>query len=932
MQRLVAALLVATAAAGKVTVQYRNELLYSGVTPKLHLQGSGFGGDGTNIELTFFPKLAREKYSVLVTSETALSVLLKGSATWPLGAGQSESSLYLTGYRDDTQSSENLLEEPIMAATVLSTPTVVKHEDRLLYMSASLKLLITGTAFRAKQTQLTFDPPLYKDVDYVLQIKSPRVAQLSLKTGRKWRSDGNPGPLKLKRIDTGAGALRIDAKYGGVTVAEVQANLGGHGVTVETTSDKKYYQSASELKVIGHGFNETAPLNRLRWGNRLQGRGVNYTVTGATTNALTLSLLAGSKWRPNAANLPGPLTLLAVDAGAGLVPVGATDAKKGRVVATIYADPSLHSDASREIYRTLTHELWLVGNGFVRGSTTVSLIGEAEGETLELRPFVDYLLSVFNATHARLALRDGKAWASKAGGVLKCIALDTGAGPAPTVSKEMPRILGKIAEDAMHASGAQITPTASTQTLYETPALRHLKISGSSLCAKKYSGTDALVEFVPAISTTVFKVTKVTPNEIQLVLNAKQKWPVGVLYVGHITCGDKSRRKFAGGSGVGVATVLADPVVDAHPELKLYGTHSKRLVVRGSGFSPDGTSLTLEPTRAAKYSVIEATEWSVTLELKPEGMWVEALGNKSVELKVTKIDSGAGEVIFDKPIIVATVEKEPEGDICDDSCEWALDGICDDGTTPNESDDGYGQWDDDYGEYGDDNNYYAGFYDDSYGALFDDEGSLPACAYGTDCTDCQPLHGDATKKEQASVECDNTCAYARDGFCDDPRQGGECALGTDCQDCGPASKANYTNYEDDTWWDDDEQNWYWDDDYFADGDDERRHFEDVDDATKKAEKDDDAVGYVKSADPFATEPDEDTGAAATLLVTALLVMGALLGCCAIFRVARGDKCIMGKGDRKEDLAQAWSEMTERSDKKKADVPLTPDVSFTDAMV
>ena len=142
-------------------------------------------------------------------------------------------------------------------------------------------------------------------------------------------SDGNPGPLKLKRIDTGAGALRIDAKFGGVTVAEVQANLGGHGVTVETTSDKKYYQSAPELKVIGHGFNETAPMNRLRWGNKLQGRGVNYTVTSATTNALTLSLLAGSKWRPNAANLPDP------DAASGrcrcwLSARGATDAKKGR--------------------------------------------------------------------------------------------------------------------------------------------------------------------------------------------------------------------------------------------------------------------------------------------------------------------------------------------------------------------------------------------------------------------------------------------------------------------------------------------------------------------------------------------------------------------------------------------------------------------------
>ena len=68
---------------------------------------------------------------------------------------------------------------------------------------------------------------------------------------------------------------------------------------------------------------------------------------------------------------------------------------------------------------------------------------------------------------------------------------------------------------------------------------------------------------------------------------------------------------------------------------------------------------------------------------------------------------------------------------------------------------------------------------------------------------------------------------------------------------------------------------------------------------------------MKSADPFAVEPDEDTGAAATLLVTALLVTGALLGCCAVVRVARGDRCVVRKGNEKADLAQAWSEMTER---------------------
>ena len=85
MMRLVAAALVGTAAAVKVTS--RNALVYSTVTPKLRLQGEGFAGDGTNIHLTFVPALDPSKYSVLVTSETSLSVLLKGSATWPLGEG-----------------------------------------------------------------------------------------------------------------------------------------------------------------------------------------------------------------------------------------------------------------------------------------------------------------------------------------------------------------------------------------------------------------------------------------------------------------------------------------------------------------------------------------------------------------------------------------------------------------------------------------------------------------------------------------------------------------------------------------------------------------------------------------------------------------------------------------------------------------------------
>merc|ERR1712118_1761 len=62
-----------------------------------------------------------------------------------------------------------------------------------------------------------------------------------------------------------------------------------------------------------------------------------------------------------------------------------------------------------------------------------------------------------------------------------------------------------------------------------------------------------------------------------------------------------------------------------------------------------------------------------------------------------------------------------------------------------------------------------------------------------------------------TVECTNTCQWANDDYCDDTRTSGLCDLGTDCHDCGPASKGNFTTFDDDCWWDDDEN--YWDDDY-----------------------------------------------------------------------------------------------------------------------
>lgn len=75
----------------------------------------------------------------------------------------------------------------------------------------------------------------------------------------------------------------------------------------------------------------------------------------------------------------------------------------------------------------------------------------------------------------------------------------------------------------------------------------------------------------------------------------------------------------------------------------------------------------------------------------------------------------------------------------DDSCQWALDGECDD-------------------------------------AAFQGTG---ACAAGTDFTDCRAL----------AIGGDDSCYWGRDGECDEPRFGGTgaCPNGTDTADCGAAT-------------------------------------------------------------------------------------------------------------------------------------------------
>lgn len=101
---------------------------------------------------------------------------------------------------------------------------------------------------------------------------------------------------------------------------------------------------------------------------------------------------------------------------------------------------------------------------------------------------------------------------------------------------------------------------------------------------------------------------------------------------------------------------------------------------------------------------------------------------------------------------------------------------------------------------------------------FGDDTFLAAiCDVGTDCTDCG---GPSHPTQVESVECDNSCQWANDGFCDDDRTSGLCNAGTDCHDCGPVGASNFTslfgddwewNAEGETFWDDDDNYWAGDD-------------------------------------------------------------------------------------------------------------------------
>lgn len=798
-------------------------------TPKLRIQGMGFDAPEAdiNVELSSSGGILKiDKDFILTKVEDGIVLKLLGVRRWVNMDGRNPPVGLVLNSVSFGERGTNLLGKPVIVAMVLATPTVKESTDTL-YMTASNRLVIKGSGFAgAKDVDLFFDPPLYKEIEYEVSSSFPlqeNEIELRLRHNYKWRKDA--GALVLVGIDTGGGPAKVNGDDGFV-VAIVQEDLESHDVSASNTADEQViYHDTPSLKIKGSGFVEGS--TQVRFDNGLLGKGVNYTIMSTAEDQLNLMLTPGSFWRKNVVNLPGYLTVVAVNVGGGFVNVGPINALKGQDVAKVFERPQVFSGVTR-LYRTHTHELHIQGVGFPK----VWVFPQLEFN-LPLIANKDYTVSVESRTELIVTLMDGREWGNS-GAELKVTRINTRGDSAGWVTLSGDGVhVAQIVDDvdSDETGGVEIYPMG--QRVYASKLSETIEVSGSG-----FTNSMGLV-FEPTLMKGVdYDLTFVNRNRVQLTLRSGKKWrnDAGFLVCKAVTVGGKSYN-LAGGSGIRVATVLADPIVATGTD-NIHETQSKVIVIRGSGFTNVAdVSVTLNPTMPGAYKVLSVSEDEIRLQLKPDFDWLPSYlsladTEKSIPLLVTMISTGAGDIFLDKSVVVGNVIQDREGVFCDDSCDFAFDGVCDDGTADEMY---YNYWeyggyymDDDiagyyaYGQYANGDVYgddQYNMYDDYY--MEDDGQYVSACLQGTDCTDCGgvdaiPDYTSIDENDPEAVSCTNTCPYARDGQCDDPRAANYCTLGTDCQDCGPVGADNFTIADDDGWWDDDDDYWNFNDGNFLD--------------------------------------------------------------------------------------------------------------------
>eukprot|EP01040_Poterioochromonas_malhamensis_P000591 gene591-631_t len=834
-----------TQVVAEVTVLKATQYIYD-KSPKLRIRGSGFDVDEHDITLELNangqPPLVADK-DFLLTKDTdgdGLILKLLGNRRWAdLSSRVPPVALVLSSVKFKGNN-KNLIPDPIIIAQVLNTPTV-RESAQTIFQSASNELRINGTGFiGSKAVNFYFQPPLVKEVAYEDVTKYPLQKDqivLRLRHGYTWREE--EGPLSVIGVDTGGGPVKVRGDEG-VVIGNVVENHELHQITVDSTVDQQLiYADEPNLVITGSGFNPVG--NTLRFANGLLGGGLNFTTVSSSDSSISIRLVPGSFWRKNFENLPGALTLLAVNAGQGFVAVGPTNSGKGRDIAMVFERPNVFSD-HKSIYRTQSHEFHIKGTGFPEMSTSYKPMLKFSPPLTE---GVDYALRVVDRTDLEVTLLDGKAWAPPIGSSptsLTVVAINTRGDDAGWVKFDGEGVhVAQVVKDvgSEETGGVEVFPMA--VKVYQSALQQKIDIIGKGF------GKGVSFTFDPVLKAGHdYEVDSTSDNKVTLRLKPGKKWRAdpGFIVVKSIKVDNK---EFSIGEGIRVAVVLADPVITSSKDT-IHESQSKLVVISGSGFTNAAdTKISIRPTSPGSYKILGVLDDSIRLQLKPGMDWLPSFmslssedDSKKVYLQVVSIDTGAGLVEFEEPVTIGQIIKDREGVTCDDSCEFAFDGVCDDGSEPNDQ-----YYYEHYGAYQDDD--FGGFYGEpedldgdgvAYGGNVDDDYYMPnedyqvsACVPGTDCTDCGGVDAiqDYTKPlepDSEFVSCTNTCIYPRDGVCDDPRGTKYCELGTDCQDCGPVGADNFTRADDDGWWDDDDDYWTFNDANFleqADGLEKNRH-------------------------------------------------------------------------------------------------------------
>lgn len=208
--------------------------------------------------------------------------------------------------------------------------------------------------------------------------------------------------------------------------------------------------------------------------------------------------------------------------------------------------------------------------------------------------------------------------------------------------------------------------------------------------------------------------------------------------------------------GARIVCVVPDPKINPSV-VKVYQSQSKILQVSGTDLmNDDAVKIALHPTLYGAYQVLRVHENVITVKLNTDCAWLPAAfsldDGQSQVLHITSIDTGAGKLVFDIPIVVAHIIKDRVGVVCDDTCEFAFDGVCDVGGDTFVK--GSGKW-------------------------------ANACMDSTDCTDCGGVEAVEDYSEVVDVAeditlCANTCIHARNDVCDDARGTMHCEHGESC--------------------------------------------------------------------------------------------------------------------------------------------------------